>query len=171
MPNFDVSHVADAERLLARGGQHQVFQLSRGIAVGIHQNLKGEGCFFDPADRLEDVHFGDLIGEVGRGKTGGDQVLRTRLDDDFADVAARHVGVKHTRRVFNARLELIKGVIIKLHRAFAAGEHDRHDRKDRRRHAVHGQFAVLAQLTADGADAIPGQLLGPEHIRAGNEVD
>src|SRR6266498_4036748 len=113
----------------------------------------------------------DLIGEVGGGQAGGQQVVGPSLDDNLAQVAAGHVTVEDVRDVLNLRSKLIVGIVAQLRRAVAAGQDNGKDGKDRWRHLLDGEFDAGGELRAGGADAVPGELFGPFHVGAGAEVD
>ena len=169
--DLDVGHVAHPQRLIVFGGDDQVLDLARLGHLRIDHELEGEGLLLDTTDRLEAVGLADLIGQVGRRETSGQQVVGPGLHLDLSQVAAGHVGPQDVRHILDARGQLIVSVIAELGRVVAAGQHQRHDGKDGRRHLFDGQVEVGRQLRLDGPDALPGQVACLLHIGAGIEID
>src|SRR5579884_2868077 len=118
-----VGQFTDEQRLIVLGRDDKVADVARRLALGVDNDLIGEGRLFDAADWLQSVYLGDLVGEVGGGQTGGQQRLRPRLYFDLAQVAASHIGIKNIRNILDARSQVEMSEITQLSRAIAAGQH------------------------------------------------
>ena len=73
--HLDVGHVADAQRLVLAGRDDQVLDLAGRLGLGVDEDLEGERLALDAADRLQRRQLADLVGEVGGGQAGGQQVV------------------------------------------------------------------------------------------------
>src|SRR5262249_17843041 len=113
----------------------------------------------------------DLVRQVGRGQVRGQEAVRPGHDLDLAEVAAGDVRVKHVRDGLDLRGQLVEGEVAQLRRVAATGQDHRHDGEDRRRHLLDGQLDVGGYLPARGADAVPGELEGLDHVGPGGEIN
>ena len=159
------------DRLVVLGRNDQLLDVLRRLSLVVDDELISVRQAFDTADRLQPMRFANLVGEIGRGEVVLKQVQGSGLDDDFAKIATRDVGVKYILDVLDFGGELVKGVVVQVRGTVSAGQHQRQDRENRRSHLLHGQIGVRRKLRANGADLVPGKRLGPAHIRAWRKVE
>ena len=171
MQDLDVGHVAHAQRLVLARRDHHFLDLPDRFRLAVDDDLEGEWLPLDPADGVQAALLGDLIGEVGGGHAGRQQVVGPGDHFNLAHIAAGDVGIQHVRNGLDERGELIVGVVAELGGVVAAGQHQRQDGEDRGRHLLDGEVHVGRQLGAAGADAVPGERLGVAHVGAGIEID
>jgi hypothetical protein len=112
--DFDVGHVAHPQRLILAGRNHHLLDLPNRLGLIVDDDLKGERLTFGSADRVQVALLGDLIGQVGGGQAGRQQVVGPGDDFHFADIAPGDVGVKNVRDRLDERRQLVLGVVAEL---------------------------------------------------------